>query len=138
MEHESQKGIARGGPAGRCCGADGMHGRHDPGCDGDAADSTAEDGAARGERIAGGDGEQVLLQGVVDCFFEEDGQLVLLDFKTDRVRAGEEEAAAAGYREQLEAYAYALRRITGKPVREKAVFFLRTGCAVYMQDRKFF
>ena len=91
-----------------------------------------------GRFLAGGDGEQVLLQGVVDCFFEEDGQLVLLDFKTDRVRAGEEEAAAAGYREQLEAYAYALRRITGKPVREKAVFFLRTGCAVYMQDRKFF
>ena len=72
-----------------------------------------------------------LLQGSIDCFFEEDGALVVVDYKTDRV-AGESAIAerAESYRIQLDTYAYALRRIFGLPVRERILYFLRPGRSV--------
>ena len=76
----------------------------------------------------GGGDEQVLLQGVVDCFFEENGRLVVVDYKTDRLRSrAEAETRAAYYAGQLWAYAGALRRITGKPVAECLLYFLSLG-----------
>ncbi len=74
-------------------------------------------------------GEQVMLQGVVDCFWEEDGGLVIVDFKTDRVY-GDPARKAADYTPQLEAYAQALSRIFEKPVREKYLYFFDCGEAV--------
>ncbi|MBQ2830911.1 MAG: PD-(D/E)XK nuclease family protein, partial [Oscillospiraceae bacterium] len=72
--------------------------------------------------------DHVLLQGVVDCFFEnEDGSISIVDFKTDRVRKGEEAARAETYRAQISAYALALSRILEKPVRERILYFLATG-----------
>ena len=65
-------------------------------------------------------GEEILLQGVVDlCFRELDGSLTVVDFKTD-VRAEPER-----YAEQLGAYAMAMERITGSPVRRAALWYLR-------------
>ena len=76
-------------------------------------------------------GEQLLLQGVVDCCIEEDGELVVIDYKTDRVRTEAEIAARAQlYRGQLMAYAEALSRIFGKKVKECDLFFLAPGAAV--------
>ena len=76
----------------------------------------------------GAAGEQLLLQGVVDCCLEEDGELVIIDYKTDAVRTEEEIAArAALYRGQLMAYAEALSRIFQKPVKEGVLFFLTPG-----------
>ena len=73
-------------------------------------------------------GEQVLLQGVVDCCIEEDGALTVIDYKTDAVRSDEELAArAAYYAGQLRAYAAALRRIFRMPVRECVLYFLSAG-----------
>ena len=74
-------------------------------------------------------GEQVMLQGVVDCFWEEEGGLVIVDFKTDRIHGGPEKKAA-DYAPQLEAYAQALSRIFEKPVREKYLYFFDCGAAV--------
>ena len=69
--------------------------------------------------------EKVLLQGVIDCFFLEEGELVVVDYKTDRVETDEEiQSRAEHYRRQLETYADALRRIFGLPVKEKLLFFL--------------
>ncbi|MDR0326076.1 MAG: UvrD-helicase domain-containing protein [Oscillospiraceae bacterium] len=73
------------------------------------------------------EGEKVLLQGVIDCFYETPDGMVLLDFKTDRVRRGGEEERAERYRPQMEAYAAALAAMTGKPVYERVLFFLTTG-----------
>ena len=70
--------------------------------------------------------DQVLLQGVVDCFFEEDGALVVLDFKTDRITKEQTAGRAAYYAPQLNAYAAALARIMGVPVREKLLYFFQT------------
>ena len=74
-----------------------------------------------------------MLQGVIDCFFLEGGELVLVDYKTDRVEKEEEIRDRAGhYRRQLETYADALRRIFGLPVKEKLLYFLRPGKAVQL------
>ena len=74
--------------------------------------------------------DMILLQGVADCFFEEDGALVVLDFKTDRIRREQTAARAATYAPQLEAYATALARIMDMPVREKILYFFATGESV--------
>ena len=71
--------------------------------------------------------DAVLLQGVVDCFFEEGGELVVVDFKTDRVSRDNLEERAAHYRPQLEAYSMALARVTGKRVKEKLLYFFSAG-----------
>ena len=79
------------------------------------------------------DEERVLLQGVIDCFFLENGGLVLLDYKTDRVEKEEEiRCRAEHYRPQLETYARALNRIFGLPVKEKLLYFLRPGTKVIL------
>ena len=81
-----------------------------------------------GELYPGAEGEELLLQGVVDCCLEEDGTLVVIDYKTDNVRTDEEIAARAElYRGQLLAYARALTRIFEKPVKEGVLFFLAPG-----------
>ena len=75
-------------------------------------------------------GEEVLLQGVVDCFLDEPDGLTILDFKTDRVAAGSEAERAEIYRGQLEAYSKALSKICGKPVKRRLLWFFATGSAV--------
>ncbi len=73
-------------------------------------------------------GEAMLLQGVVDCCFETDAGLTVVDFKTDRVDTAEEvRARAEHYRPQLEAYSRALERVLEKPVARRALYFLRPG-----------
>lgn len=64
--------------------------------------------------------ECVLVQGIVDVYFEEDGQLVVLDYKTDRVRVADE--LVSRYHAQLEYYAEALESLTGKKVKEKVIY----------------
>ena len=76
-------------------------------------------------------GEELLLQGVVDCCIEEGGELVIIDYKTDYVKTDEDIANRAElYRGQLMAYAEALRRICGKPVKECVLYFLSADRAV--------
>ena len=83
------------------------------------------------ELFGGAAGEELLLQGVVDCFLEEPDGLVVIDYKTDRLKSrAEAEKRAALYRGQLAAYASALERITGRPVKESVLYFLSLGEAV--------
>ena len=49
-----------------------------------------------GEIFAGGGEDEILLQGVVDCCFEEPDGLVVVDYKTDRVRPGDGRRARPG------------------------------------------
>ena len=72
-------------------------------------------------------GERVLLQGVVDCWFEYGGGLCVIDFKTDRIAPGGAPARAEIYRAQLEAYSAALRMMTGRPVLRRLLVFFSTG-----------
>ncbi|WP_130871158.1 helicase-exonuclease AddAB subunit AddA [Intestinimonas massiliensis (ex Afouda et al. 2020)] len=69
------------------------------------------------------EGDEVLLQGVVDCYFETLEGITVVDFKTDRVTAKTVAERAEHYRPQLEAYSQALEEITGKPVVRRALWF---------------
>ena len=64
--------------------------------------------------------ETVLVQGIIDVWFEEDGELVVLDYKTDRVF--KEEILREKYHTQLDYYARALEQLTGKCVKEKIIY----------------
>lgn len=69
--------------------------------------------------------EEVLIQGIIDCAFEEEGTMVLLDYKTDRVKNGEE--LADRYRDQLDLYKVALEETLGLPVREVSLYSFHLG-----------
>ena len=60
----------------------------------------------------------------------EDGELVIIDYKTDHVRGAAVERRAETYAGQLRAYAAAMECITGKTVRECALYFLAAGRTV--------
>ena len=71
--------------------------------------------------------EQVLLQGVVDAWFETPEGLVIVDYKTDRIRPDAVPERTAYYAAQLRAYAGAMARITGRPVCRRVLYFLHCG-----------
>ena len=66
--------------------------------------------------------ERVLVQGIIDAYFLEKDEIVLVDYKTDRVRRGEEQKLIDLYHTQLEDYAQALQRMTGRRVKEKYIY----------------
>ena len=70
-----------------------------------------------------GEGEQVLFQGVVDCYYETLEGITVVDFKTDRVTKRTVAERAEHYRPQLEAYSRALAEITGKQVIRRVLWF---------------
>ena len=74
--------------------------------------------------------ELVLIQGIIDAWFEDGQGITVLDFKSDRIVPGEELARAEQYRAQLDAYARALSTILDRPVARKALWFFATDTAV--------
>jgi ATP-dependent helicase/nuclease subunit A len=76
----------------------------------------------------GCEGDQLLLQGVIDCCFAEGGEFYIIDYKTDYVNPNTAATRAAEYAPQIRAYAMAVSRMTGRPVAGAALYFLRTGC----------
>ncbi len=76
---------------------------------------------------------QVLLQGVVDCCFEEPEGLVIIDFKTDRVSEVQVLERSERYKTQLACYAYAMEQVLQQPVKACYLYFLSTGNTVQMQ-----
>ena len=71
--------------------------------------------------------EDVVLRGQIDLWFEEAGELLLLDYKTDTVRPEDTASRAAAYALQLRLYALALERITGRMPSRAYACFLRSG-----------
>ena len=70
-------------------------------------------------------GETILVQGIIDVYFEEPDGLVVLDYKTDRVRYAEE--LKEKYHAQLDYYAEALEQLLEKPVKEKIIYSFTLG-----------
>ena len=69
--------------------------------------------------------ELILVQGIIDVFFEEDGELILLDYKSDRVQ--DECQLIDRYKAQLIYYKKALEQILGKKVKEMIIYSLYLG-----------
>ena len=79
--------------------------------------------------------ETVLVQGIIDAYFVEDGEIVLVDYKTDRVRRGQEQKLIDLYHVQLEDYAQALERMTGKKVKEKIIYSFTLQKEIVLQEK---
>ncbi len=75
---------------------------------------------------AGAD-ELVMVQGIIDACFEENGELVLVDYKTDSVPENVKEVLTKRYRTQLIYYEQALCQITGKHVKERMIYAFVNG-----------
>lgn len=78
------------------------------------------------EFFPGAEGEEILFQGVIDCWFENENGITILDFKTDRVPKPEQ------YRPQVEVYTRALEELLGKPVARKALYFFASGQTFFL------
>lgn len=81
---------------------------------------------------SGLEGEQVLLQGVVDAAILEPDGITVIDFKTDRVSAEQAKTRGESYRGQLETYRDALSRIFSRPVKQTILYFLKPGKEVIL------
>ena len=66
------------------------------------------------------EGETMLLQGVIDMYFEEDGEIVLVDYKTDKCDSLEE--LSGKYSVQLKWYREAIKRLLKKEVKEVFIY----------------
>lgn len=78
------------------------------------------------------DGSQALVQGIIDCFFEESDGLVLVDYKTTNVRSEAEflrrkDEIASRYALQMDIYRKALEEATGKHVKEACLYLTNIG-----------
>ncbi|MCF0146151.1 MAG: PD-(D/E)XK nuclease family protein, partial [Eubacterium sp.] len=72
-------------------------------------------------------GETILVQGAIDAYWFEDGEIILMDYKTDRIRKSGGKELIRRYRKQLASYRRALTQITGIPVRETWIWSLYAG-----------
>ena len=72
--------------------------------------------------------EVLLLQGIIDAYFEEDGEIVVVDYKSDRVES--EEELVEKYKIQLDYYAKVLEQLTKKRVKEKYIFSIKFNKAI--------
>lgn len=72
--------------------------------------------------------DNILIQGIIDLYFEEEDGIVLVDYKTDKVRKSDgEKVLVERYSKQLELYKTALERMTGKKVKEKIIYSFGLG-----------
>jgi ATP-dependent helicase/nuclease subunit A len=73
-------------------------------------------------------GDTVLIQGIIDAYFIEDGKIVILDYKTDRIR--DEQKLIKHYVLQLELYKKAVEQILGKEVKEMVIYSVELGKSI--------
>ena len=86
---------------------------------------------------AGSGGRQVLVQGVIDCCFEEDGSMVLIDYKSNFIRPGKDhdkelERIRHDYGMQIVLYSEAVLKGTGLRVKESYLYLFSSGEALHM------
>ena len=74
----------------------------------------------------GGDNvEKVILQGIIDAFIMEEEGIILVDYKTDRVK--DEEELRNRYQKQIDLYSEALEQILGKKVKRRVLYSFSLG-----------
>ncbi|MEG0370775.1 MAG: helicase-exonuclease AddAB subunit AddA [Clostridium sp.] len=76
------------------------------------------------------DRETIAIQGIIDCFFEEDGEIVLIDYKTDYVTEENIDEIHNKYKIQINLYAKAIEKLTGKRVKNKYIYLLGKGIEI--------
>lgn len=74
--------------------------------------------------------DTIMLQGAIDCYFEEEDDVILVDYKTDYVTEENIEEIKERYRMQIEYYSEALRRMTKKKVKERYIYLFGNGMII--------
>lgn len=78
--------------------------------------------------------DQILVNGIIDCYFIENGKIVLLDYKSDRVYT--EKVLRERYQIQLALYRTALERAFLLPVQEVYLYSFAMGKAIPLEEEK--
>ena len=78
--------------------------------------------------------EEILVQGIIDAYFEEEDGLVLVDYKTDKVQKGQEKELVEKYKVQMQYYKKALEMITDREVKEIYIYSTGIGKAVLVHS----
>lgn len=74
--------------------------------------------------------DTVLVQGIIDSYYETDEGIVLIDYKTDSLQPGQEQKLVDRYRTQMELYREALEGMTGKKVTRCVLYAFSLGTAI--------
>ncbi|RDY23407.1 helicase-exonuclease AddAB subunit AddA [Romboutsia maritimum] len=76
------------------------------------------------------DEESVMLRGIIDVYFEEDGKIVIVDYKTDFINEENKNEILDKYKKQLDIYSDVVSKLTGKEVKEKYLYLFAIDEAV--------
>ena len=78
--------------------------------------------------------DSVMINGIIDCFFEENGQIVLIDYKNNRLWGQKTaDTLKKQYEIQMKLYKKALEKATGKNVKEVYLYSFALGKALLME-----
>ena len=90
-----------------------------------SVESDAGIAESNGNRAIDSSTEKVILQGIIDAFIMEEEGIILVDYKTDRVKDGEE--LRNRYQKQIDLYSEALEQILGKKVKRRVLYSFSLG-----------
>jgi len=90
-----------------------------------SVESDAGIAESNGNRAIDSSTEKVILQGIIDAFIMEEDGIILVDYKTDRVKDGEE--LRNRYQKQIDLYSEALEQILGKKVKRRVLYSFSLG-----------
>ncbi len=74
--------------------------------------------------------KNILVQGIIDCLWQEDGGWVLIDYKSDHVNKNQTNLILERYSGQMNLYRHAVEQILGEPVKEAYFYLLSVGISV--------
>ncbi len=66
--------------------------------------------------------DTLMVRGIIDAYFEENNEIVIVDYKTDFVNEENKDDVIKRYTKQLEIYSMALNKLTGKAVKEAYIY----------------
>ena len=75
----------------------------------------------------------VLVQGIIDCMWQEEGGWVLLDYKSNHINRQNTSEFIQNYQAQIELYAQAIREIWQEPLKAAYLYLFHTERAIEMK-----
>lgn len=85
-----------------------------------------------GKTIKESEDKKVVVQGIIDAYFEEDGKIILVDYKTDYIEEGNESMLVDRYTTQLRYYKDTLEQLLMKDVSETYLYSFALGKEIKM------
>lgn len=79
--------------------------------------------------------DTILVQGIIDGYYETEEGIVLMDYKTDALKEGEESRLSERYKTQMDWYQQALEEMTGKPVIRCVLYSFSLGKEIYISKQ---